>query len=460
MTKSHIALKFLLVLSLISCSEKPLFQGLSQGDELIMLTRESPTTYYLDNNQPTGFEYELMQAFAKSHGYKLRVKVASSLEELLGMINDQAGHVAAAGLAMTPNRNKYFIASDAYISQQPLIIYKSGLLRPRSLQDLEGRDIVVLAGSSHIDTLKSLSKSLPKLRWRDIPAANTLKLMQLLTEEKADIAIIDSLEFRVQQQLYPRLIAALELETHQDIVWYLPNIDGAKDFAVQINEFLMEKQASGEFDRLQKQFFGGTKRISRINTFTLQQKIRSELPKWQSLIQEIAEEYQMDWRLLAAISYQESHWNPEAVSITGVRGMMMITCSTAEELGIEDRTDPRQSLQGGARFLKNLLRRLPSDINEPDRTWMALAAYNIGIGHLEDARVLAESAGLDPHLWQDTRKYLPALQNPKIYPTTRYGFARGREAVTYVDNIQHYYSVLRLTTAIHPKKIMMNKSPT
>lgn len=122
----------------------------------------------------------------------------------------------------------------------------------------------------------------------------------------------------------------------------------------------------------------------------------------------------------------------------------MITRVTARELGVSDRLDAKESLRGGARFLKDLGRRLPADIDEPDRTWMALAAYNIGMGHLADARVLTERNGLDPHRWQDVRQHLPDLQNPAIYPTTRYGFARGKETVTYVDNIRHYFSALQL----------------
>lgn len=150
----------------------------------------------------------------------------------------------------------------------------------------------------------------------------------------------------------------------------------------------------------------------------------------------------MDWRLLAAMAYQESHWNPNARSHTGVRGMMMLTGATASELGVEDRTDPLQSLRGGARFFKNLLRRLPSDIEEPDRTFLALAAYNIGMGHLEDARILTERAGGDPHLWPDVRAHLPKLQNPNHFPMTKFGFAQGEQAVSYVDNIRHYEGLL------------------
>jgi membrane-bound lytic murein transglycosylase F len=172
--------------------------------------------------------------------------------------------------------------------------------------------------------------------------------------------------------------------------------------------------------------------------------MRSELPQWQVLIEQVAQEYQMDWRLLAAMAYQESHWNPEARSHTGVRGLMMLTQVTADELGIDDRTDAGESLRGGARFFKDLLRRLPADIEEPDRSSMALAAYTIGMGHLEDARVLTERAGKDPHLWPDVRAHLPDLQNPDIFPMTRFGFAEGNQAVTYVDNIRHYEGMLAL----------------
>jgi membrane-bound lytic murein transglycosylase F len=150
----------------------------------------------------------------------------------------------------------------------------------------------------------------------------------------------------------------------------------------------------------------------------------------------------MDWHLLAAVAYQESHWDPRAQSRTGVRGLMMLTLPTAREMGVDNRLDPGQSLRGGARYLKNIKRRLPDDISEPDRTWFSLAAYNIGMGHLEDARVITERQGGDPHVWREVMEHLPLLQKSKYYQDARYGFARGEEAVTYVQNIRHYYSIL------------------
>ena len=170
--------------------------------------------------------------------------------------------------------------------------------------------------------------------------------------------------------------------------------------------------------------------------------MRRRLPKYEELIQAVADEYQMDWHLLAAIAYQESHWNPYARSPTGVRGMMMLTLNTAREMSVDNRLDASQSLRGGARYFKKIKRLLPADIAEPDRTWFALAAYNIGRGHLEDARVITERQGGDPDRWIDVKARLPLLQRSKYYRGTRHGYARGSEPVTYVKNIRHYYNIM------------------
>jgi len=437
-------LYFCLALAVGGCSDQSLYQRLERDGELILLTRNSPTTYYFDGDEATGFDYDLIKGYADSRNYTLRVKAAFTLEELISRLAKGEAHLAAAGLTVTPERSARFLASDPYLTQKPLVVYKSGQRRPREVSELPGRDLVVLAGSSHIETLTTLQEQIPGLTWREIRAADTLELMQLVTEEKAELAIIDSVEFRMQQQLYPRLVAALELEKQEVMAWYLHPGEGARAMQADLNAYLSEIEASGELQKLKDRHFGTLDFASRLGTFTFQRKLETDLPRWQALIEDVAAEYQLDWRLLAAIAYQESHWDPEARSPTGVRGMMMITRVTAEELGVTDLLDPRQSLRGGARFLKDLQRRLPPDIEDPHRLWMALAAYNIGMGHLEDARILAERRGMDPHLWQDVRAQLPSLQNPDIYPTTRFGFARGEEAVTYVDNIRQYYSILQL----------------
>jgi membrane-bound lytic murein transglycosylase F len=171
--------------------------------------------------------------------------------------------------------------------------------------------------------------------------------------------------------------------------------------------------------------------------------IEQRLPSYRDWFERAGEKTGIDWRLLAAMGYQESHWNPDAVSPTGVRGLMMLTRDTMKLLGIEeDRNDAQASIEGGARYVAQVMDRLPERIRNPDRTWMALAAYNAGYGHLQDARILAREDGADPDKWVDVKKYLPRLSQKKWYSKARHGYTRGHEPVRYVENVRSYYDIL------------------
>lgn len=429
---------------LLGCLESSELTPVEAGQELVVVTRNTPTTYFFDGDRASGFDYSLVKRFAQQNGMTLRIKVAFSLPELFDMLEQGEAHIAAAGLSKSLERDTRFHASLPYLHQKPLVVYKSGSLRPQTLEEMTGRDLIVVAGSAHIESLTALQSQMPDLSWREIHAADSLELMQLVTDGKAELAIVDSIEFSIQQRLFPRIVAALELGESAPVVWYLPRTPAGAETQLLVDDFIEAAHASGEIAQLERLHFGRFMYASRLGSLVFQRKVRDALPAWQPLIETVAEEYQMDWTLLAAIAYQESHWDPEARSRTGVRGMMMLTQATANELGIADRTDAAESLRGGARFLKDLHRRLPSDIDEPDRTSMALAAYTIGMGHLEDARVITERAGGNPHLWPDVRAHLPELQNPSVFTSTKYGFAEGAQAVTYVDNIRHYEGILQL----------------
>ena len=428
-TRFHL---IILMALLCSCQDTSDLSPITPGGELIILTRNTPTTYYFEGDNEAGLDFELARAFAEQHGMTLRVKVAFSLPELFAMLARGEGHLAAAGLTQSAHRDEQFQASLPYLRQQALVAYKSGKLRPRSLPQLVGRDLVVVAGSAHTELLEGLQVELPQLSWREIHTVDSLELMQLVTEEKAELAVVNSLALSIGQQLFPRVVAGLEIGEPAPVVWYLPDSSDDGVLLDFVNQFIQQAHQNGDLAKLERQYFGRYEHVSRVGSLTFQRKIAADLPPWQPLIQRVALEYQMDWQLLAAMAYQESHWNPKAQSPTGVRGMMMLTRMTAEEMGVEDRTDAQQSLRGGARFFKDLLRRLPPDIEEPNRTSMALAAYNIGMGHLEDARIMTQQAGNDPHLWPDVRAQLPLLQHPEFFPMTKFGFAEGSQAVTYV----------------------------
>jgi len=428
---------------LAACEQPDSLEAIRDQGELVVVSRNSPTTYFISKNGLAGFEYDLTGMLAEELGVELVIEPAFSLREIFTRLSRNEADLAAAGLPLTAVRAERFEHSIPYFKLTPQVVYVAGTFRPRNLEQVGDMSLVVLAGSSHAEALRRLrDDQYPQLQWREIAASDTMELLELVNAGEAQLAIIDSNEFKVQQSLYPRLKVAFDLQEEQDMVWYLPADQDNARLLTRINAFIQRLQEDGTLERQREIHFGHTRGVSRIGSHTFLGKMRRTLPKYRNLIKQVANEYQMDWHLLAAVAYQESHWNPRAQSPTGVRGMMMLTMPTAKELGVTNRLDAAQSLRGGARYLKDIKRRLPDDIEDPDRTWMALAAYNIGMGHLHDARKITDAQGGNPDLWRDVMERLPLLRKSSFYKNTRHGFARGNEAVTYVQNIRHYYSIL------------------
>jgi membrane-bound lytic murein transglycosylase F len=219
-------------------------------------------------------------------------------------------------------------------------------------------------------------------------------------------------------------------------------------------------KVSRSLHKMRQHIYDQAQHLDLVSTLTFIDMVLKRLPKYRDLFETVGNAYDLDWQWLAAMAYQESHWNPEAVSPTGVQGLMMLTKVTARELGVADRVDPTQSVDGGARYLMGLKQRLSSDIKGPDRFWMALASYNVGLGHLQDARMLARQFGANANLWREVKKYLPLLTKPKWYQQTRFGYARGHEPVKYVENIRSYYEILKWLTSREAKLILVKNEIT
>jgi membrane-bound lytic murein transglycosylase F len=266
-------------------------------------------------------------------------------------------------------------------------------------------------------------------------------LLHLVNEGLIDHVVVDSTQVALSRRFYPELRVGFDLEEPRPVAWAFPHNQDTSLYDAA-NEFLNEAKQSGMLEDLIERYYGHTERLNYVDRRTFQKHLLTRLPKYREMFEKAAEETGVDWQLLAAIGYQESHWNPKAVSPTGVRGIMMLTLDTADLMDIEDREDPWQSIIGGARYLLWLQKKIPERIPEPDRLWLALAGYNVGFGHLEDGRILTQRHGGDPDRWRDVKKNLPLLSRAKYYKTVKYGRARGREPVTYVDNIRAYYDML------------------
>lgn len=412
---------------------------------LRVFTRNGATTYYLSQGAPTGFEYHLAKAFAKHLGVKLEMLPAVGPKHIFKGLRKGEAAFAAAGLSVTEERKKSLLFGPDYMTIKQYFIYNRKLTPAiKQITDLYDKNIHVIGNSSHAEILNRLKLLHPDLKWRESVDIETIDLLEQLASGRIDVAIVDSNEFYANRAFYPDFRVALEAGEPSQLAWPMLNTAANASLAREVSTFFKKINSNGFLQELIKSYFTANQQRTFINTHTFLSLKEKRLPKLQGLIEQVAIEFDMDWRFIAAMSYQESHWKPSATSPTGVRGLMMLTKTTAKEMDISDREDPLQSLRGGSRYYKKMLSRLPSSIIASDRRWFALAAYNVGMGHLRDARTLTKKAGKNPDLWSDVAQHLPLLRQRQWYEKTAYGYARGDEPVQYVKNIRSYYALLTL----------------
>ena len=439
-----------LSLALAGCGGSPsvsLSQKLSdirESGELVVLTTESPTTWFGSTHDPEGYEVELVEAVATDLGVNVRYVVHDDLSSVLGAITRGEGHVAAAGITQTEARAQRFNFGPAYMNVRQEVVCRMGATQITDMSDLGEADLAVLAGSSYAETLETLALMFPDLRWETVEAPSALPLLERIHAGDLDCTIADSNLVAHARLRYPELVSMFDLTEDQPLAWALPRPleDDDGSFSDWLVAWFAEAHESGFMADLDERWYGHIDTFDYVETAVFLRRLNNRLPDYEHHFLEAADDTHFDWSLLAAQAYQESHWDPDAVSPTGVRGMMMLTRPTAQEVGVEDRTDAEQSIRGGAAYLANLYERLPDDVTGDDRLYMALAAYNIGMGHLYDARRLADRLGRDKNDWNDMREVLPLLSQREHYETLRYGYARGHEPVHYVRNIRTFQALL------------------
>ena len=446
--RSRFGVPAIVVMSLMigTCSRMPgTYEQIRLLGELRVATRNSPMAYYEGASGPEGPEYELASGFARRLGVKLKLDVVASGTAALEEVLRNRAHIAAAGIMASEPRNEAALFGPVYQHIDQHIVYRVQDRLPESPRDLIGKRIVVIRNSTHAASLARLAKDLPELRWTDVDDVDQLELFARVANGAADVTIADSTEFTLGRRFYPELRPAFKLTESEAIAWALA--PRSTDLLPLVERHFKELEAIGGLAEILTRNERSLGRFHRVDAPAFVSAVRERLPLYQAWFQEAGTETGIDWRLLAAIGYQESRWDESAVSPTGVRGLMMLTAETAQRLNVTDRTDPRSSILGGARYLSLIKETIPDRIPEPDRTWLTLAAYNIGYGHLEDARVLAQSAGLDPDNWAAVREKLPLLSQERWFMQTKRGYARGWEPVGFVRNVQTYLEILGWMTA-------------
>jgi membrane-bound lytic murein transglycosylase F len=323
---------------------------------------------------------------------------------------------------------------------------------PKSLKDLVGQQITVPTGTSFAERLTKLREQEPGLVWEERDNANSEELITEVINGNVEFTIADSHLISILQNYYPNLGVAFAVGEPEKIAWALAK-DSDPKLLEKANAFFTKIKNDGTLRNLVDRYHGNAKRLNPVDIKTFLVKSNTLLPKYKRLFQQAQEITGIDWRLLAAISYQESHWDTFSTSPTNVRGLMMLTESTADRMGVTDRLDPKQSIPAGAKYINLMVDTVPDRVPQPDRIYMALASYNIGYAHVEDARVLAQRLKLNPNSWADVKKTLVMLNNPNYYVNARYGYCGCGQPVIFVESIRSYHSILlRYQPAHNPEQ--------
>jgi len=447
--KKALIIMFALVLG--TCSRPPTtLEEVLKSGQLRVITRNSPTTYYEGAQGLDGPEFQLAHGFANflSQKYDRDINVefipVERFNDLLPILEHGGAHLAAAGLTVTEERSQRVTFGPTYQTVKQHLVYRLNTGKPRSIGELRGKDLAVMAGSSHSDTLHELRYLEPQLHWDEKADAEISELLVAVHNQDIDYTVADTTAFQVHRRYMPDLRIAMDLTEEDKLAWAF-GMYRTHSIQAEAEKYFGTLKNSGELAQVLDRFYGHTDKFDYVGTRTFIRDYDARFANYRDVFEAAATDTGIDWRLLAAIGYQESHWDPQAVSPTGVRGMMMLTKITANTMGVANRTDPLEAIPAGAQYFARLHKRLKS-VPEPDKTWFALAAYNVGIGHLRDARKLTRQHGGDPNRWIDVKEHLPKLAIRKYYSQTKHGYARGWEPVKYVDNVRTYYDILNWLT--------------
>ena len=442
----RIAVLSTLAVSIFSLHPSPTaLQKVQTQGELTVIGVSSATTP-LQQDSNARIQYELAQRFADQLGVHLTLVNAPDANTALASVRQGKADLAITSLGADAPRLRvlHMGAATGQVGSQELV-QRASQAPVTSMDALGDAAIVVAAGSAEADQLNKFAAAHQGLKVIEVAEANPIKLLDMVNNQQADYAVVNTIEFDSRRTLFPDLAPASQLNQQPELAWAFKT-RGDPSLAKAAQRFMDRAQADGSLARLAS-FYGqqpetdSTAANSNLQEFN--DAVASRLPHYRKLFEQSAKHADMDWRLLASIAYQESKWQAEAVSPTGVQGMMMLTQSTADYLNVDNRANASQSIRGGARYFKEIADSLPATVHEPDRTWMALAAYNIGPGYLERARTLTDAAGDDADKWLDVSSHLKEMAEDG----RRAGHATASvsHALAYVEDVRRYYDALLLS---------------
>ena len=420
-------------------------EAIKSRGELVLITRNNESCYYEAAHGPAGFEYELAKLFADHLNLRIRTLLVEDEAQMVEALLQGKGDIIAAGAPFGRSAARMVALGPGYLDVTAQVVGRRGGPTVTDAKDLLQTPLWVTGSSASFDQLKSLKEEYSDLHWQTLSEYSSEEMLQLVWNQSVPLTIVESNTLAMNRSFYPELVVHFAVGETQKLRWAIHPKNKHLQRAVQ--QWFARTSTQEMVASLVSHYYSHLEDFDFVDLTRYRRRIFDRLPKYQTYFEEAASRNGMDWQLVAAMAYQESHWNPLAVSFTGVRGIMMITGDTAKTLGLKDRLSEREAIHAGTRYLAQLHRLVGDEVPEPDRTLMALAAYNIGFGHLKDARELAVGLGKSGNSWSTVRETLPLLQKKKYYQNLPHGYARGNEAVRYVDRIRSYHKILNMAMA-------------
>ncbi|MCK5695754.1 MAG: membrane-bound lytic murein transglycosylase MltF [Desulfobacula sp.] len=407
---------------------------------LRLITNNSINTYYYYNGQPTGFEYDLAREFANFLNVDLDI-VTPGWNNMFSYLEQGKGDLIAAGLAITKERLEKVNFSIPYMTIQQHIVHHKLVFGPKNIEDLTFRTLHIRRGTSYHSRLEEIKKSGVDFNYILHDNIPTQELIHMIHDREIKFTVADNNIAYLNQRYDPDIRIGIALQEKESLAWAVNKNDS--QMLEQINKFFLHANETGLLKQVSDKYYSNIKDTDPYDLKRFHQRIKTRLPKYKEIIIEESQKYGFDWKLVAAVVYQESHFNPNARSFTNVRGLMQVTTVTAEEMGIANRLKPSQSIKAGIKYLDKMVKKFDYLEDDYERILFALASYNIGYGHVIDAIQIAVDIGLDETKWQSLKTTLPLLSKSKYYKQTKYGYARGWEPLQYIERILIYYDILK-----------------
>ncbi|MBL79581.1 MAG: membrane-bound lytic murein transglycosylase MltF [Nitrosomonadaceae bacterium] len=413
---------------------------IDKSHELVVIIKNDRYKYKKSyDGEYMGFERDVATEFAKELGKKIRFVMARSSSESLLLLENNQAHLAT-GINVSTSNKLQIRFGPVYQHTYQQVAYNTNYLEHKNFYEMIGKNIVIEKEGMYGEILNNTRLKFPQLNWveRDESIED---LLSKVAAGKIDYVLSDSTQINIARNFYANLGVAMTIKNKIGKAWAFSSL-AELELQEKAQKFFKRIKKDGTLNRLIDKYYGHIKRLGQENVSKFLEKRKVSLPSLRKYFYQAEEITKIDWRLIAALSYQESHWDRKATSFTNVRGIMMLTQETAERMKVKDRLNAQQNIIAGARYLLILKNTLPARIMEPDRTWIALASYNQGYGHIEDARILAQRLGLSPDIWIDLKKSLPLLSKKKHFRRLKYGYARGGEAVYLTESVRAYYDIL------------------